>query len=216
MKRWALLVIGLYAIILAGASFALFRYSVEGIETETAAIAALVWVAIMVCCQAALLVVPVRIHSRRPITKRHLFWPTFIAALSCLAMAAAMSLAIIETITNTSGDGWDEEGALLVTGMVVGGFWITWAFIFGFYPARRDPQTLMRRTVRFLIAGSILELLVAVPTHIIARHRDYCCAGYLTVWGLGLGISVMLFAFGPGVLALFVRRWHSVQVPSQQ
>jgi hypothetical protein len=65
--------------------------------------------------------------------------------------------------------------------------------------------------VRLLIAGSILELLVAVPTHVYSRAKDHCCGGYATIWGIGVGISVMLFAFGPGVFFLFVRRWASVR-----
>jgi hypothetical protein len=66
-----------------------------------------------------------------------------------------------------------------------------------------------------LLAGSILELLIAVPTHIIARWRNYCCAGFMTFWGLVTGLSVLLFAFGPGMFILFVRRLHSVTPPSR-
>jgi len=213
MKRWALLVIGLYALILTPIAYCLACYSIEGLSEADAESFALGWAAIMTLCQAALLVVPVRIHSRRPVARRHLLWPVLVAVLSCCAMGVGMFLAVIETVANSGGHG---DMDILAAGAVVGGLWITWAFLFGFYTGGRDPKTFMRRTVRFLIVGSILELLVAVPAHIIARHRDYCCAGYLSVWGLGLGISVMLFAFGPGVLALFVRRWRSVQVPPKE
>jgi hypothetical protein len=60
---------------------------------------------------------------------------------------------------------------------------------------------------RALFKGSILELLIAVPTHIVARCRDYCCAGFMTFLGLTMGFSVMLFAFGPAVFFLFAERW---------
>jgi hypothetical protein len=63
------------------------------------------------------------------------------------------------------------------------------------------------RQCRYLLRGSILELLVAVPTHIVARYRNYCCAGFLTFVGIAFGVSVMLFSFGPGVFFLFVQRW---------
>ena len=59
-----------------------------------------------------------------------------------------------------------------------------------------------------MLRGSILELLVAVPTHIVARSRDYCCAGFMTFIGLTLGISVMLFSYGPAVFFLYVDRWR--------
>jgi hypothetical protein len=65
-----------------------------------------------------------------------------------------------------------------------------------------------------MLRGSILELLVAVPTHIVARSRDYCCAGFMTFIGLSLGISVMLFSYGPAVFFLYVDRWRRLH-PAQ-
>ena len=47
---------------------------------------------------------------------------------------------------------------------------------------------------RVVFKGSILELLIAVPTHIVARYRDCCCARFMTFIGLAMGMSVMLFA----------------------
>jgi hypothetical protein len=58
-----------------------------------------------------------------------------------------------------------------------------------------------------MLRGSFLELLIAVPTHIVARSRDYCCAGAYTFIGIALGLAVMLLSFGPGVFLLFVDRW---------
>ena len=62
-----------------------------------------------------------------------------------------------------------------------------------------EPADLVSRQCRALLKGSVLELLVAVPTHVVARYRDYCCAGFLTFIGLTMGVSVMLFAYGPAV-----------------
>ena len=70
-----------------------------------------------------------------------------------------------------------------------------------------QPMDVVTRQCRYLLKGSILELLVAVPTHIVARARDYCCAGFWTFFGIAFGVSVMLFSFGPGVFFLFAARW---------
>jgi len=56
--------------------------------------------------------------------------------------------------------------------------------------------------------------LIAVPTHIAVRCRDYCCAGTLTFIGLTMGFSVMLFTFGPAVLVLFIQRWQKLHPAS--
>jgi hypothetical protein len=58
----------------------------------------------------------------------------------------------------------------------------------------------------WLLRGSILELLIAVPSHIVARRRGDCCAPLLSFWGIATGVTVMLLAFGPGVFFLLVER----------
>jgi hypothetical protein len=71
-----------------------------------------------------------------------------------------------------------------------------------------EPRDVVSRQCLWLLKGSILELLIAVPTHIVARCRDYCRAGFMTFIGITLGISVMLFSFGPAVFFLYVARWR--------
>ena len=60
--------------------------------------------------------------------------------------------------------------------------------------------------VKWLMRGSILELLVAVPSHIIVRHKNVCCAHMATAAGIAAGLAVMFFAFGPGLYYLYMER----------
>jgi hypothetical protein len=92
--------------------------------------------------------------------------------------------------------------------------WLAWALIFFRLSKIANPDDFVSRLCKYLFKGSILELLIAVPTHIVARCRDYCCAGWGTFVGLTLGMSVMLFSFGPGVFFLFAARWRKLH-PSQ-
>jgi hypothetical protein len=94
--------------------------------------------------------------------------------------------------------------------------WCGWALIFFRLSRTTEPQDFVSRLCKSLLKGSILELLIAVPTHIVARYRDYCCAGFMTFIGLTLGISVMLFSFGPGVFFLFVARWRRLHAEPWQ
>ena len=57
-----------------------------------------------------------------------------------------------------------------------------------------------------LLRGSVLELIIAVPCHVIVRRRDDCCAPVGTFWGIATGIALMLLCFGPGVFYLFAER----------
>jgi hypothetical protein len=102
-----------------------------------------------------------------------------------------------------------NQDAETVVGMLVwtAAFWIIWGFIFHGFAKSDDPTALVVRSTRWLLRGSILELLVAIPSHIIVRRRDDCCAPIGTFWGIATGISVMLLCFGPGVFFLFADRF---------
>ncbi|HOX56287.1 MAG TPA: hypothetical protein P5205_04010 [Candidatus Paceibacterota bacterium] len=85
--------------------------------------------------------------------------------------------------------------------------WLVWAVVFYCFARSDDPAALVKRITRWLLRGSILGLLVAVPSHIIVRHRNDCCAPAGTLLGIATGVSIMLLCFGPGVFFLFVERF---------
>jgi hypothetical protein len=93
--------------------------------------------------------------------------------------------------------------------------WIIWGVVFYRYARADDPEVLTKRATRWLLRGSILELLVAVPSHIVVRHRNDCCAPIGTFWGIVTGISIMLLSFGPGVFFLFVERCQRLHPPNR-
>ncbi len=229
MKRWALVTVGLYVLIMAALAIPLVVAAfgewptaelLEGFRNIDAAfdnswffVTAWVWIGVMALCQLGLLVVPVRVAGGRSVSRRWIVWPVLAACVLLAVLFAAMGLAVWETVQHTSGTG--TEHVLYAIG-AVGVVWLGWAFLFGFYTGNREPKTFLSRLVKFLIAGSILELLVAVPTHVLARVRGYCCAGFLTFWGLAAGLSVMLVAFGPATFLLFARRYASVRRPRRR
>jgi hypothetical protein len=60
--------------------------------------------------------------------------------------------------------------------LTVAVFWVIWALIFHRFAKSDEPDSLLKRVTRWLLRGSILELLIAVPSHVIVRRRDDCCA----------------------------------------
>jgi hypothetical protein len=160
--------------------------------------------ALMAVAQGALLAVPVRVASRRPIARRPL-------AMTVLAGAGMMAALLVGVFCCIYEFGFHDAGGHWVIWMApdlgLAG-WCAWAWIFYRMSRMEEAGDFVSRLCRWLLRGSILELLVAVPTHIVARYRDYCCAGVMTFIGLTLGMSVMLFSFGPGVFFLFAARWR--------
>ncbi|MDD5454234.1 MAG: hypothetical protein PHW62_01885, partial [Candidatus Ratteibacteria bacterium] len=81
-----------------------------------------------------------------------------------------------------------------------------WGFIFYRSYSASDSNKFTTVVARWLLKGSILELLVAIPSHIISRHREECCAPPITFLGIITGLAVALLSFGPGVFFLFAKR----------
>src|SRR5208282_21098 len=182
-----------------------------------------IWPAVLVGGQALLLLLPINIAERRLPARRPLKLPVIVTAffLANLFFAGVFSLlcAIIKDdafggfalpnlflnianalnhnpAMNASVPGWQSVLSIFVPILV---FWLIWAIIFRRATKSDEPDALLKRLTRWLLRGSILELLIAVPSHIVVRRRDDCCAPAGTFWGIATGISIMLLCFGPGV-----------------
>jgi len=85
--------------------------------------------------------------------------------------------------------------------------WLFWGILFYFY--FRNSSAVVTRLVSWLLRGSVLELLIAVPCHIIVRRRNLCSAPVVTSFGIATGLAIMLLSFGPSVLFLYKKRLDS-------
>lgn len=74
--------------------------------------------------------------------------------------------------------------------------------------SRRDPRRI-DRAVRWLFAGSLVELAIAAPTFALASRRDSCFCGWMSWWGIVLGSATLLLLCGPLLLLL---RSHDARV----
>jgi len=238
MKRWSLLTVLLYAatmlLLTVPAIWIAFNgWSDKGVGLKHAAEvfkywAYWLWLAVFLFGQALLLLLPIHIAERRLPARRPLKVPVAVTAffLANLCFAGLVSVLLLyfhEDGTNFFGyflpfkpnqvspSDFSTELGAVITGLA---FWIIWAVIFRSFARADDADTLLKRSTRWLLRGSILELLVAVPSHIIIRRRGDCCAPLGTFWGIATGISIMLLCFGPGVFFLFVERCRRLQPKS--
>jgi len=214
MKRWALLVAGLYGLTLVALTvpFTLAAFAPLAQLSDVAKAYHFwpywLWLAVMVLSQAALLLVPVDASLERPATRRSLLLPVITGGLMMGALVTGAIYSCWEFIFRDKGPGaWVWWAAALI-GVAV---WGVWAFVFFRASRGATPEGIIARQCQLLLKGSILELLIAVPTHIVARYRNYCCAGVMTFIGLTLGVSVMLFSFGPAVFFLYTARWRRLR-----
>lgn len=209
--RWAATVVALYGMALIALMWPLVSLAFQQDPLDTVQLYTAwpfwLWFDVMLISQAALLVVPVAKANRRPLKRSRLWKPLLAGGLMAGLLVLGGSWSLFEFFSRKPmEDGGTQWG--LLAGLIT---WGVWTAAFYLTSRGREPTNVVATQCRLLLAGSILELLVAVPTHVIARSRDYCCAGLMTFVGLTVGFAVMLFAFGPGLFFLFVARWKQVR-----
>jgi hypothetical protein len=164
----------------------------------------LMWVLILVAAQALFLFVSVDSSFRRLRPRRHI---GVSVATVAIAVGLLSALAVFSVGVAFQGDEWlgggERSWYRWFWGIVLV-FWMVWGVVFYLY--RKDAAGKLAAMTRWLITGSILELLVAVPCHVIVRSRGDCSAPVATAYGIATGIAVMLLAFGPAVLFLYQER----------
>jgi hypothetical protein len=159
----------------------------------------LLWIPIVMVLagQVLLLFLSVNTRWRRFKLQRHV---ATACAVACGLTALLASSAIWSVGAALRGDGvmnsfFDAEARTI--GFVVI-LWLFWGVVF--YVYLRNNLEAMTGIISWLLRGSILELLVVVPCHIVARRRGESCATIYTSFGIATGIAVMLLSFGPSVL----------------
>ena len=157
---------------------------------------------IVVLIQASLLLIPVKIAMHAPQPQRHILIPAVATAFAFSIVLIAIIWSILAAIFGDNIPGlvlWLSLGFILLN-------WAFWSFVFYRFARNAEPKDFVSRLTKWLLRGSIAELLVAVPSHIIVRHKDVCCAQGFTFFGIAAGLVIMALAFGPGLFFLFLQR----------
>ncbi|MGB8475255.1 MAG: hypothetical protein WCE61_14325 [Candidatus Acidiferrum sp.] len=166
------------------------------------------WLSIVVVLsgQALLLFLSVDTSQKRLKPRAHILVSCTITAmlLALLSTAAVLSLGSAIYSDNFGSKYFDTAAQVVGFWLFL---WLLWAIIFYWYA--RNSTHIVTQAVSWLLKGSVLELLIAVPCHIIVRRRQDCSAPILTSFGITTGIAIMLLAFGPSVLLLYKKRLDS-------
>jgi len=167
----------------------------------------LLYAGILVGGAALLLFLSVDTAWRRMQPRRHVAVTAGLASFFAAALAFCVLLCFeVAVYADHPPPLWEgREDLFLATAL---GAWMSLWMIWGtlFYRHYRDSSSAVSAVVTWLLKGSVLELLVAVPCHVIVRQRGDCSAPFVTGFGIVTGIAIMLLCFGPGVIALYRKR----------
>ena len=224
MRRWGLVISLFYAasvlgilvpvaVFLSGASD---QTGWNGLVNQVQGVFAtgIIWILIVIILGSQILLLFLSVDtSFKKLKPRMHIW------VSC-AVVGALTALMMFGILLSLGVGIEGEKFVnrldspAVTGTVVwlvcGGSWLVWGI--AFYVYLRNKSEVVNRIVSWLLKGSVLELLIAVPSHVIVRRREHCCAPVLTSFGITTGIAIMLLSFGPSVLFLYKKRMDAYAV----
>jgi hypothetical protein len=128
------------------------------------------------------------------------------AVVAAAAMAMLLTVGLIALLLEIP-DWWEQflddagwKGVYPV--MLI--LWGAWTWVFFVYWRQGDRYTKLGKMIRGLVAGSVVEFIIAIPAHVWAtREREcYCARGTYTT--LVLAGVVLLWAFGPGIILLYM------------
>jgi len=224
MRRWGLVISLVYVLIVAGllvpATIMLFGVSSSGLlgDLEDTYSSWVLWVVVgvIVVSQVLLLFLSVDTSQKRLKPRS----PVLVSAITGSALFLFLTVCVVLCVgAAIYGDEVDKklpDSWVWAVG-ILAGIWAAWGVVFYLY--LRDKTEAATRMVSWLLKGSILELLVAVPCHVIVRRRHDCSAPLATSFGITTGIAIMLLSFGPSVLFLYKKRmdaYRSAELPENR
>jgi hypothetical protein len=106
-------------------------------------------------------------------------------------------------VAATPSDSGSDIPWMLIGVALVG--WTFWFLIFALVGTGQWTRR-FRWMYRILIAGTILELLITIPIDAEVRKRTSCYCGEGTFLSLVVGLTAILWMFGPGLAILFLIR----------
>jgi len=205
---WVYLVILVYCGLVSLIVFGLPLYMIF-VSDDNGWAAACIFSAAFAALGASLLIIPIGNLWDLPRAKRSIVIPLLGSATIAALLFAGFSIASYEFLEgNIPNEAHEVLGRVLLYSIPV--VWVGWLVIFAQMASSVDRLSLSSRMYKWLLAGSVLELLVAIAMHMVVRRRAECCAGIGTGIGIGVGLTVMLIALGPAVFFLFYRRYKQV------
>lgn len=211
MKRWGLVVTLVFIVVVLALLVPATLLLVKGSAAVAADFKGLyqawgTWICIGVVILGQILLLWLRVDTtqKRLKPRSHILISALTTALLVAILTADIVFAIGVSVRGDNFLDFFPDSAAVSTLVVFGVPWLIWAVLFyRFWRNSNDPVT---HAVSWLFRGSVLELLIAVPAHVIVRRRHDCSAPVVTSFGIASGIAIMLISFGPSVLLLYKKR----------
>jgi hypothetical protein len=205
MKNWGLVVTAAYFVILLSLLLPVLSV-LFGTRLEFGKVygtwGMYVFVGFFTAAEGLLLFLSADVSRKKLKPRTHIAVSGILAGLFTAVLVALVPLSV--GLAWRGDNLFDRPDFPVWTLFVAPALWVIWSIVF--YAYLRGTSDCVSRLTSWLLKGSVLELLIAVPCHVIVRRRDDCCAPVVSGWGIVTGIAIMLLAFGPSVMFLVKKR----------
>lgn len=132
-----------------------------------------------------------------------------IAAFMAMFLTVGVLACVLEIFQKWKTFFSPDHGMIVWISMLL--IWFAWAGIFYVYWRQGDRYTQFGKMIRGLVAGSVIEAVVAIPVHIVATRKTQCYCEHGSYTSLVFSGTVLLWAFGPGIYLLYKREKYRQQ-----
>ena len=150
-------------------------------------------------------------HSLRASVIVAIVMAMFLTAGLLFALVQGALLAVVDAGRSTSWDHLALIGgpAIVATVLVLG--WIVagacWCVVLWSSGSSRDPNGL-QRFVRWILAGTAVELALSIPLYALARRNESCYCSLPTFWSILVGTTALFWLCGPWAVLFLTRRFR--------
>jgi hypothetical protein len=214
LRKWGIVISVFYALILlglivpvsmfiVGGDFSKWSGFIRGIKDSYTDWMFWILAGALLASQVLLLFLSVDTSHKRLKPRTHILVSVTVGALLTALLSSAIIWSVGFAIRGDKlwGNFFDKQTNVL---LFWGGAWLLWGILFYLY--FQNSSAVVTRIISWLLKGSVLELLIAVPCHVIVRRRHDCSAPAATSFGIATGLAIMLLSFGPSVLLLYKKR----------
>lgn len=134
-------------------------------------------------------------------------WNSIAGVLVAVALFMLVLVGIVITAADLLGARLHTiPSTWLVLGLPIAASWAVATPLLAAYMRRGVPEERLARVASWLLRGTALEILAAIPLDIMIRRKTSCYCAQGTYFALGIGVSLAAAVAGPAVLLVAMGR----------
>ena len=169
--------------------------------------------AVTVVTQFIFVFIAGKIDVKRPMKRWRLIFPVFVASVLLIILFMAAIGALDEAfggIISAKGENTKVTNQIMIGVIILN--WLFWMVVLFIKYKGVGNLKAIKGLVTNILSGSLLSLMISISAHIYVKRNSGCFVGMSTAMGVSAGIVVAFWAFGPGIIILFLEEKNKLKI----